>query len=126
MSSKESLPRRVLRALWFAGYSHHPPTALDELGRGASMHYTEDPRSRAAIEFGVFGIPETILIRDGVIVGKLIGETDALTLSTTIEQIMAGESVGARQVGEYQQQPSSNALASWPLASDPKTVLYLG
>ncbi len=30
------------------------------------------------------------------------------------------------RLGECQQQPSSNALASWPLAFDPKTVLYLG
>ncbi len=78
---------------------------LDELGRGATFRYVQDPGSRAAIEFGVFGIPETIFIRDGVIVGKLIGETDALTLSGAIEQILAGEDVGARQVGDYQQQP---------------------
>ena len=79
---------------------------LDELGRGASTHYVSDPGSRAAIEFGVFGIPETIFLRDGMIVGKLIGESDALTLSSTIERILAGESVDSRQVGEFQQQPS--------------------
>lgn len=30
------------------------------------------------------------------------------------------------RLGECQQQPSSNALAIRPHASDPKTVLYLG
>ena len=78
---------------------------LDELGRGASTIYTTDTGSRAAIEFGVFGVPETIFIKDGVIVGKLLGESDALTLSATIERIQAGESVGSRQVGEFQQLP---------------------
>lgn len=78
---------------------------LDELGWGDSSLYASDPGSRAAIEFGVFGVPETIFIRNGTIVGKLLGETDALTLSATIERILAGEEVGARQVGEFQQQP---------------------
>lgn len=78
---------------------------LDDLGRGEGYVYVDDPGSRAAIEFGVFGIPETFFIRDGVIVGKLIGETDALTLTDTLERILAGEEIGARQVGEQQQQP---------------------
>ena len=78
---------------------------LDELGRGSSTLYVSDPGSRAAIEFGVFGIPETIFIHDGTIAGKLIGETDALTLSAAIEQILAGEEIDSRQVGEFQQQP---------------------
>ena len=78
---------------------------LDEMGRGESTYYLSDPGSLAAIEFGVFGVPETVLIRDGKIVGKLLGETDALTLSSTIERILAGEEVGTQQVGEFQQQP---------------------
>jgi cytochrome c biogenesis protein CcmG/thiol:disulfide interchange protein DsbE len=78
---------------------------LDELGRGDQYIYVDDPGSRAAIELGVFGIPETFFIRDGMIVGKLIGETDALVLSETLESILAGEQAGARQVGEQQQRP---------------------
>ena len=80
-------------------------TFLDELGRGATTEYVTDPGARAAIEFGIFGVPETIFIRDGEIVGKLLGETDALGLSGVIEQILAGEAVGSRQVGEYRQGP---------------------
>lgn len=78
---------------------------LDELGRGATTEYLTDPGSRAAIEFGIFGVPETIFIKDGVIVGKLLGESDALTLSGTLERILSGEDVGSRQVGEFRQGP---------------------
>ena len=78
---------------------------LDELGRGIAFDYAVDPGSRAAIEFGIFGVPETVFISGGVIVGKLLGESDALTLSGTIERILAGEAVGARQVGEFRRGP---------------------
>ena len=78
---------------------------LEELGRGATTEYLADPASRAAIEFGVFGVPETIFIKDGVIVGKLLGESDALTLSGTLERILSGEEVGSRQVGEFRRRP---------------------
>lgn len=78
---------------------------LDELGRGSAFYYTLDPGSRAAIEFGIFGVPETVFISGGVFVGKLLGESDALTLSGTLERILAGEAVGARQVGEFRRGP---------------------
>lgn len=78
---------------------------LDELGRGMAFDYVVDPGSLAAIEFGIVGVPETIFIAGGRIVGKLLGESDALTLSGAIEQILAGESVGARQVGEFRKGP---------------------
>lgn len=78
---------------------------LDEAGRGGNTLYLTDPGSRAAIDLGVFGIPETIFLRDGMVVGKLIGETDALTLSSALEEILAGATVEARQVGEYRQNP---------------------
>lgn len=78
---------------------------LDELGRGAAFDYVLDPGSRAAIEFGIFGVPETVFVSGGVIVGKLLGESDALTLSGTLERILAGEAVGARQVGEFRRGP---------------------
>lgn len=78
---------------------------LDELGWGTAFDYALDPGSLAAIEFGIFGVPETVFISGGVIVGKLLGETDALTLSGALEQILAGQPVGARQVGEFQKRP---------------------
>lgn len=78
---------------------------LDELGWAANTDYAFDPGARAAIELGVFGVPETIFIRGGRVAGKLLGETDALTLSSALEQILAGGEVEPRQVGEYRQSP---------------------
>ena len=100
------------RGVTFIGinYLDNPGPAasfLDELGRGEGYLYVEDPGSRAAIELGVFGIPETFFIRDGQIVGKLIGETNALVLTETLETILAGDEAGARQVGEQQQRPGA-------------------
>ena len=80
---------------------------LDDLGRGDGYLYVDDPGSRAAIELGVFGIPETFFIRDGVIVGKLIGETNALVLSEALESILSGDEIGSRQVGDQQSQPGT-------------------
>ena len=98
------------RSVQFVGitFQNRPERAiayLDELGRGATTEYVGDPGSRAAIEFGIFGVPETIFIKDGVIVGKLLGESDALTLSGTLERILSGEDVGSRQVGEFRRGP---------------------
>ncbi len=80
---------------------------LDELGWGATTQYLTDPGALAAIEFGIIGVPETVFIKDGVIVGKLLGESDALTLSNTLERILSGEDVGYRQVGEFRSSPDS-------------------
>lgn len=98
------------RSVQFVGitFQDRPDRAIDflnELGRGATTEYLEDPGSRAAIEFGIFGVPETVFIKDGVIVGKLLGESNALILSGALERILSGESVGARQVGEFRKGP---------------------
>lgn len=73
-------------------YQDQPDQAiafLDELGRGYD-HLT-DPGSRAAIDFGVFGVPETFFIdRQGTVVAKVIGTSDLALLSSTIETILAG------------------------------------
>jgi len=79
---------------------------LDELGWGDNYIYVTDPGSRAAISFGVFGIPETFFInRDGVIVGKISGESDAVLLGTTLDQIIAGGQPGEHTAGTIQSQP---------------------
>lgn len=77
---------------------------LDELGWSEHTIYTRDPGSLAAIEFGVFGIPETFFIRDGSVVGKLIGESNAIVLTSTLESILAGDAVGSQVVGDQTQQ----------------------
>ena len=79
---------------------------LDEYGRSAAAVYLADPQSRAAIEFGLFGIPETFFVdRDGIIVGKVSGGVDLPILLATIEAIDEGRVPGAASTGETFQSP---------------------
>lgn len=80
---------------------------LAELGRGGpNYHYLKDPQSRTAIDFGVFGIPETYVIApDGTITAKIIGATDLATLTTTITDAQAGRTSGSLRRGGHQSQP---------------------
>lgn len=91
------------------GYQESPPDTLaylDLAGRSEAAYYLADPGSRTAIAYGVFGIPETFFIdENGVVVGKIIGESDALTLGATIDAIKRGESPGQSVTGDTQQQP---------------------
>ncbi len=79
---------------------------LDELGLSESTDYLFDEGSRAAIAFGVFGIPETYFIDpDGAVVGRIIGPTDALTLGSTIDAIRRGETPGQQRLGNTRSSP---------------------
>lgn len=99
------------RGVRFVGvvYQDDPKQAasfLDELGWGDNYEYVLDEGSRAAIAFGVFGIPETFFIDGaGNIVGKISGESDALLLGTTIDQILRGGRPGDYNAGTIQSQP---------------------
>ncbi len=54
----------------------------------------------------MFGIPETYFIDpDGIVVGKIQGEADALVLGDTIDTILRGDDPGQRVVGETQSPP---------------------
>lgn len=90
-------------------YQESPPASLDYLetaGRSEAAYYLADPGSRTAIAYGVFGIPETFFIdQEGTVVGKIIGESDALTLGATIDAIMRGETPGQSVTGDTQQRP---------------------
>lgn len=81
---------------------------IEELGRNPDTRYLEDPGSRAAISFGVFGVPETYFLdREGTVVGKIQGESNALLLGETIDRIRRGEDVGQQVVGDVQSEPES-------------------
>ncbi len=81
---------------------------LDQAGSSAATLYLADPGSRTAIAYGVFGIPETFFIdADGTVVGKIIGESDALVLGATIDAIRNGEQPGQQITGDTQQRPES-------------------
>jgi len=74
---------------------------LDDYGSSRETFYLNDPESRAAIAYGVFGIPETFVIdADGTVAAKIIGAVDALILGSTIDAVLAGEDPGQVVVGE--------------------------
>jgi cytochrome c biogenesis protein CcmG/thiol:disulfide interchange protein DsbE len=80
---------------------------LAEVGSSSEAIYLLDPGGRAAIAYGVFGIPETFFVSaDGTVVGKAIGPTDALVLGTTIDAVLAGKRPGQQTLGETFDGPS--------------------
>ncbi|MFZ0625765.1 MAG: TlpA disulfide reductase family protein [Acidimicrobiia bacterium] len=81
---------------------------LEQAGTSDATMYLTDPSSRTAIAYGVYGIPETFFIDpDGVVVGKVIGQANALVLGATIDAINRGESPGQTTTGDTQQRPGS-------------------
>jgi cytochrome c biogenesis protein CcmG/thiol:disulfide interchange protein DsbE len=92
-------------------YQESPPLSLQyltEAGRSEAALYLADPGSRTAIAYGVFGIPETFFIdEEGTVVGKIIGESDAMTLGGTIDAIKRGETPGQSVTGDTQQRPDT-------------------
>jgi cytochrome c biogenesis protein CcmG/thiol:disulfide interchange protein DsbE len=92
-------------------YQESPEESLQylaEAGMSDLTDYLYDPDSRTAIAYGVFGIPETFFIDvDGIVVGKTIGEIDALTLGATIDAIRRGERPGQAVTGDTQQRPDA-------------------
>lgn len=79
---------------------------LDDLGRSPATTYLTDIDSKAAIAFGVFGVPETYFLDEaGVVRGKIQGESDALLLGRTIDALKRGLDPGSTVVGEIQAEP---------------------
>ncbi len=78
---------------------------LDELGRSTHTAYVIDPATRAAIEFGLFGIPETFFIdRDGVIAAKITGPATEQLLLDTVADVEAGRG-SVTKTGDVQPAP---------------------
>jgi cytochrome c biogenesis protein CcmG/thiol:disulfide interchange protein DsbE len=79
---------------------------LDELGWGQGYGYVTDPGSRAAIDFGVFGVPETFFVdRRGAVAAKVTGRSTFALLSDILDQILAGKTPQSRQTGPVQRGP---------------------
>jgi len=77
---------------------------LDELGRGYPIGM--DDRSRAAIGFGVRGVPETYFIdRDQTVVAKISGPISIGLAVATIDRIILGEPVESATTGDVQTTP---------------------
>ena len=93
------------------GYLERPGTSLAYLAEAGTSPYTKylsDPGSRTTIAYGVFGIPETYFInQEGIVVGKIVGEANALILGATIDAILRGEEPGQTVTGNTRQRPDS-------------------
>lgn len=78
---------------------------LDELGRGDPYVYVNDDRSRASLQFGVLGVPETFFIdREGTIVAKVSGPVNGSLLAGTLDAILLGraDDLGVVKTGEVE------------------------
>jgi cytochrome c biogenesis protein CcmG/thiol:disulfide interchange protein DsbE len=73
---------------------------------GVSYPNGMDPGSRIAIDYGVYGIPETFFIdRQGRITYKQIGALDAGTLTAKLEEARAGIASAGQGTGDYRAIP---------------------
>ena len=90
-------------------YEDRPEAALaflEELGTSPATIYAADPESRAAIGFGIRGVPETFFIDgEGVVRGKIQGESNAVLLGQTLDTMLRGGRPGEQVVGEVQGSP---------------------
>ena len=93
-------------------YQDEPSDSLDFLAREGTSEATEyliDEGSRAAVAFGVFGIPETYFVDpSGTVVGRVIGPTDSLTLGSAIDAIRRGEDPGEQVLGNTRSAPGDS------------------
>jgi len=79
---------------------------LDEMGR--AYDNVVDDGSRVAIEYGVYGIPETFFIdADGIVQAKIVGESSFYLLSETLDTMLRGETPESSLDGYVQSPPGS-------------------
>lgn len=79
---------------------------LDEMGRGQDYRYVTDPGSRTAVDFGVYGVPETFFIdRTGTIVAKITGASTVSLLSSVLDTMLAGRVPDSTTQGPVQPAP---------------------
>lgn len=111
VATADSFAGRGVRFLGIA-YQDDPADSLaflEEEGVSEATEYLTDEGSRAAIAFGVFGIPETYFVDpEGVVVGRIIGPTDALTLGTAIDAIRRGDDPGQQVLGNTRSAPGDS------------------
>lgn len=75
----------------------------DEFGLGFPQ--AMDQEGRTAIDFGVFGIPETFVVdARGIVMAKLVGAIGPTTLDEVLTQVMAGETYTSEN-DDYRTEP---------------------
>ena len=73
---------------------------------GLTYPQAMDPEGRTAIDFGVFGVPETYVIDGrGTVMAKLIGAVQRGTLDEVVSAVTAGETV-TEQNDRYRTSPA--------------------
>jgi cytochrome c biogenesis protein CcmG/thiol:disulfide interchange protein DsbE len=73
---------------------------------GLTYPQAMDPDGRTAIDFGVFGVPETYVIDGrGIVMAKLIGAVQRGTLDQVVSAVTAGETV-TEQNDRYRTSPA--------------------
>ena len=91
-------------------YQDRPSSAiafLDEMGRSENYRYVTDPESRLAIDFGVFGVPETFFLDEtGTIAAKITGASTLPLLSGVLDEMLAGRTpTPSTNTGPVQEAP---------------------
>jgi cytochrome c biogenesis protein CcmG, thiol:disulfide interchange protein DsbE len=72
---------------------------IAELG-GQSYPSVNDPKSHTAIDYGLYGVPETFIVSpDGVIARKITGPADAALVTQVVDSLLAVSSGGGAAGG---------------------------
>ena len=89
-------------------YNDEEDKAADFRDRfGLTFPQALDPTGRAAIDFGVFGVPETYVVdAEGTVKARMIGAVDAATLERVVTEVDDGGTVSSRNE-RYRTQPGS-------------------
>lgn len=73
---------------------------------GGSWPLVDDPGSRTAIDYGVFGVPETYVVDDrGVVMAKLIGAVGPTTLDDVLARLRTGGTPITSENDRYRTRP---------------------
>jgi len=82
---------------------------LDELGRATTAEYLFDEPGFAAIEYGLFGVPETFFLDEtGIVVAKITGPANLGLILGIVEDIKAGNPIGVTKTGTPQGSPNDS------------------
>ncbi|MGH9013219.1 MAG: TlpA family protein disulfide reductase [Acidimicrobiia bacterium] len=72
---------------------------------GLTYPQVTDPGNRTALDYGVFGVPETYVVdQRGVVMAKLVGAVGPTTLDDVLAQVLSGEQFTSRN-DEYRTEP---------------------
>ena len=85
LSKNQELSNKIIFVL-FQDNKENAIKFVEKYGKG-NITFSIDPNSRLAIDLGVFGVPETFLIKNVEVKKKFIGPTNLLSIQTEINNI---------------------------------------